>query len=124
MRTRRTQPRGRPPRDPARRRCRTLYVYATANEAKLIANRARRAGVSVSYFLGSAGLRPGAIKMVPPINREAFASLSRIGGLLNQLDRHLNAGIQVPFGGPLPDLFELSGLLLLVRQQLLGLDSK
>jgi hypothetical protein len=36
----------------------------------------------------------------------------------------LNAGIQVPFGGPLPDLFELAGLLLLVRHQLLGLDSK
>jgi len=124
MRTRRIQPRGRPPRDPARRRSRTLYVYATPAEAKLVENRARRAGLSHSYFLLSAALKPGTIKIVPPINREAFASLSRIGGLLNQLDRHLNAGIQLPFGGPMPDLFELAGLLLLIRQQMLGRDSK
>jgi hypothetical protein len=124
MRTRRARPKGRPALDPAQRRCRTLYVYATPKEAKLIASRAGRAGLSLSSFLLSAGLRPGTIKLVPPINREAFASLSRIGGLLNQLDRHLNAGIQLPYGGPMPDLFELAGLLLLVRQQLLGLDAK
>ncbi len=116
--------RGRAPKDPSRRRKTVLKVYASPSQAALIRRRARRAGRTVSSFLLAAGREPGAIRLVPPINREAFANLSRIGGLLNQLDRHLNAGIQLPFGGPMPDLFELAGLLLLVRQQLLGLDTK
>lgn len=116
--------RGRAPKDPARRRKTVLKVYASASQANLIRRRARRAGCTVSSFLLAAGSKPGSIRLVPPINREAFASLARIGGLLNQLDRHLNAGIKLPFGGPMPDLFELAGLLLLVRQQLLGLDAK
>src|SRR5436305_14966056 len=89
--------RGRAPKDPSRRRKTVLKVYASHSQAALIRRRARRAGRTVSSFLLAAGREPGAVRLVPPTNREAFESPSRIGRLLNPLERPLNAGIPLPF---------------------------
>lgn len=112
-------PPGRPRYDPAHKRYSLAHVYATPAETVRIRVRARLARKSISAYLVAAGLsRP--IVFIPPINREAYASLARIGSNLNQLAKHLNSGTEIPFPGPMPDLHLLAGLLLAVRRQLIA----
>jgi hypothetical protein len=111
------RPRGRPRRAPSQKR-HPVKVYFASEELARISDKATQAGLPLSEFLRCAGLEVE-LAEVPPINREAFSHLARIGGNLNQLAHHLNTGVQIPFGGPIPDLNLLAGLLLAVRRGLL-----
>jgi hypothetical protein len=111
--------RGRPSLPVERVRTRVVQVVLSESEYLLIKSRAHSVRLPVSRLLRDLGLSAAIIE-IPEINREAFASLARVGSNLNQLARHLNAGISIPFPAPLPDLHELAGLLLVVRRLLLG----
>lgn len=62
--------------------------------------------------------------IIPPINQEAWASLARVGGNLNQLTRRVNLGDHVDVDDILACLEALRSLLLGAHHSLQPIDEK
>ena len=87
-------------------------------ELEELAGLAGAAGVDVATWLRLAGLRRRAPRApVPAINRQLYADLARVGGLLNQLTAEAHRGRVVALG---VNLRELHALLQQVRLELIG----
>jgi uncharacterized membrane protein YccC len=101
------------------RRTRRVSVYLTPAEYERLADNA--AGRSVSDVLRRAGLGRSleAPPQVPAVNREAWQSLARVVGNLNQLAHHANRGERV--GPELADeLAEVRAQVAQLRKELVG----
>lgn len=101
---------------------RTLSVNVRLSVAELAQLDAARAGVKMqrAEYLRQAwaGVLP---TMIPEINREAWASLARVVGNLNQYQHKINAG---EASGHDPEVIQaLADQVQLLRAQLLGLAS-
>ena len=110
---------GRPPlADRAAVRTRTVGVRVSAAELVELRARAAGAGVDVATWLRLAGLRRRPPPPpVPAINREVYAVLGRIGGLLNQVAAEAHRGRVI---APAALLEELRAQVAAVRLELLG----
>jgi hypothetical protein len=102
------------------RRTRRVSVYLTPAEHERLAA-AAPAGRSVADVLRRAGLgrRIEGPPPVPEINREAWRSLARAVGNLNQLAHHANAGEYVG-AGLADELAELREQVQQLRKELVG----
>ncbi len=85
---------GRPPVDPTKRRSISIGTRLTTTEAEVLRANASASGHSPSSYIRSVLVRTGAFVppvSVPSINRQAHASLGRLGNNLNQLVRRAHA---------------------------------
>ena len=82
--------------EPEPRRPRRVETHLSEDEyAELLERAGRYTHGSLSAYLREAGLHRRMDPIPPPppeINREAYLSFMRVGGLLNQAMHHLNAG--------------------------------
>lgn len=106
--------RGPTPRAPAELRTVRVSVYLTADEADQLDQ--VRGGIGRGAWLRRAGLAQ-LPRVVPEVNRQAWAELSRVAGNLNQHQRAINEGQAMP--GPV-DLSELRAAVDTLRRELLG----
>lgn len=97
---------------------RTLGVRFTETEAALVSKKAKAAGLRPSAFIRQAALGRRISPPAPEINREAWASLGKLAGNLNQILHHLNAGFDTSMNADL--LKTIRAEVQALRQSLLG----
>lgn len=109
--------RGPEPLSPAERRTHTVSVRLNAEElARLDAQRAEVA-MERGEYLRAAGLHH-LPPTIPAINREAWASLARVAGNLNQYQASINEGRTT--GHPPEEIAALRELVQALRMDLIG----
>ncbi len=72
---------------------RTIGVRFTEFEAAQVAEKAKAASLRPSAFIRQAALGQPIPSPIPELNREAWASLGKLAGNLNQILHHLNSGL-------------------------------
>jgi hypothetical protein len=101
----------------------TLSTRVSFEDAATLRGKASQAGLTISKFLRQLALT-GEVKprpVVPEINKDHWIDLGRMGGNLNQIAAHLNAGGITADG--LPGLLAESRQLLAdVRATLIGAE--
>ena len=110
---------GRHPIDPILRRTSVIKVRVNTSELYQFRDLAQRCRISVSSLLHRA-VFDALPQVIPQINLTAFGSLARMNANLTQLIEAIAKG-QAPAVSSL-DLNELNGLLLVIRQLLLGVN--
>lgn len=108
------------PRPPEELRNIKISVFLTGQEAAEIRQRAATAAINPAGYLRAAGLTR-LPRVIPEINREAWASLARLAGNLNQYQTAINEGRAA--GYPPEVLSKLRQQVQDLRCTLLGLDS-
>lgn len=108
------------PRPPEELRNVKISVFLNSQEAAEIRQRAATAAMNRAGYLRAAGLTR-LPRIIPEINREAWASLARVAGNLNQYQAAINEGRAT--GYPPEVLSELREQVQTLRCALLGLDS-
>lgn len=110
--------RGPAPRAPEDLRTVRVSVYLTEDEAGQLDQ--VRGGIGRGAWLRRAGL--GRLpRVVPEVNQQAWAELSRVASNLNQYQRAINEGQAMP--GPV-DLSELRAAVDQLRRDLLGVSDE
>jgi hypothetical protein len=100
---------------------RTRQVNARLTEAEYKALiTGKPAGVPVGVWLRTRALKRRLPRAIPEVNQQAWASLARVSGNLNQLARAINEGRA---DRPAVDLAELRRLVDDLRRELIGLGS-
>lgn len=95
-----------------------VSVYLTAEEATALRQKAAASGLHPGAYLRSAGLTR-LPRTIPAINREAWLSLAKVAGNLNQYQSLLNEGRTT--GHPPEIIAELRAQVQALRCSLLGL---
>lgn len=114
--------RGPHPVDAADRRTHTVSVRVNAGELAALDSARAVVGMQRGEYLRAAALHrlPAAPPVIPELNREAWMSLARAAGNLNQIARHMNDAGVAANAGLRETLAECIELMTLLRGELLG----
>ena len=104
--------RGPPPFQAEQLRGKRLSVFLTVDERAEIKRRAAAVHLRPAAYLREASLNR-LPPVIPELNKTAWVELGRLGGNVNQIAHHLNAGDAVP-------LAEIQALLGELRRALIG----
>jgi hypothetical protein len=107
------------PKKPEDMRTRQVNARLTEAEYKALIT-GKPAGVPVGVWLRTRALKRRLPRAIPEVNQQAWASLARVSGNLNQLARAINEGRA---DRPAVDLAELRRLVDDLRRELIGLGS-